>query len=459
MGRAITQPGRNTPIKRKRLKDKDGNEIKGRWVAWCRYAGDDGVVRRAKRYSPDGVRDPHGAKAVAALEDALPDLKASSGAAPRQKVDEETLVDLLRVELSKIRKSPEYYSRRTVDSYTRVERVMVSSVLDDEDKPNVCREGGHDHLGVVKDTPAKLVTAADLKAVIFDIESGHDRVTASQARTLLRLVGSYLVDSGVWTVNLASAVEFRRRRHAKGAAMGLGRDEALELMSALRTSEAELPPSKSGTRATGRTVSEFAATVDLVDPLMMTLWTGLRRSEVLALLWSDVDFEAQALTVRHHIVRAYQHHGEGEGPKTELLHEAATKTENSARVIPLADEVVEMLQRRRREYMTGERVAPRVGVEPVIFPTTVGGLRDPDTFASQWTRIRGALGVPWLTLHRLRKSTARILHDAGFTSRQIADLLGHAQISMTEDTYIGRGSGPSREVAAGLSAALGSATK
>ncbi|WP_431839173.1 tyrosine-type recombinase/integrase [Gordonia hongkongensis] len=332
-------------------------------------------------------------------------------------------------------------------------------MLDDEDKPKVCREGGHDHLGAVKDTPAKLVTAADLKAIVFDIEAGHDRVTASQARTLLRLVGSYLVDSGVWTVNLASAVEFRRRRRAKGAAMALDRDEALELMTALRTSDAELPPSKSGTRATGRTISEFAATVDLVDPLMMTLWTGLRRSEVLALVWGDVDFDEQTLTVQHHIVRAYRHHGEGEGPKTELLHEAETKTENSARVIPLADEVVEMLQRRRREYLAGERVAPRQGVEPVIFPTTVGGLRDPDTFASQWMRIRGTLGVPWLSLHRVRKSTARILHDAGFTSRQIADLLGHAQISMTEDVYIGRGSAPSREVAAGLSAALGSAAK
>lgn len=44
----------------------------------------------------------------------------------------------------------------------------------------------------------------------------------------------------------------------------------------------------------------------------------------------------------------------------------------------------------------------------------------------------------WLTSHVFRKTTATILDDAGQSARQIADQLGHARPSMTQDVYMGR---------------------
>lgn len=44
-------------------------------------------------------------------------------------------------------------------------------------------------------------------------------------------------------------------------------------------------------------------------------------------------------------------------------------------------------------------------------------------------------GAIW---HVFRKTVATILDESGLTPREIADQLGHAQVSMTQDVYMGR---------------------
>ena len=46
--------------------------------------------------------------------------------------------------------------------------------------------------------------------------------------------------------------------------------------------------------------------------------------------------------------------------------------------------------------------------------------------------------LAWITSHSFRKTTATILDDAGQSARQIADQLGHARPSLTQDVYMGR---------------------
>jgi integrase len=46
--------------------------------------------------------------------------------------------------------------------------------------------------------------------------------------------------------------------------------------------------------------------------------------------------------------------------------------------------------------------------------------------------------LSWITSHNFRKTTATILDSAGQSARQIADQLGHARPSMTQDVYMGR---------------------
>jgi integrase len=59
--------------------------------------------------------------------------------------------------------------------------------------------------------------------------------------------------------------------------------------------------------------------------------------------------------------------------------------------------------------------------------------------AANGRRIRCAIGPwSWVTSHTFRKTVATRLDEAGFTARQVADQLGHANPSMTQDVYFGR---------------------
>ena len=156
--------------------------------------------------------------------------------------------------------------------------------------------------------------------------------------------------------------------------------------------------------------------------MTLLIATGLRRSELLALRWSDFDPEAGMLTVSGKVVRQ-RGHG--------LVRVEEAKTAAGLRTVPLPLFAIEALQRRR--------TVPFLGEQRVIFPSTAGTLRDPDNFNSQWRAARDDLGVPDVTSHSFRKTVATLIDDAGFSARIGADHLGHARVSMTQDRYMARG--------------------
>jgi integrase len=55
--------------------------------------------------------------------------------------------------------------------------------------------------------------------------------------------------------------------------------------------------------------------------------------------------------------------------------------------------------------------------------------------ALNWPLTKLELTLAWITSHAFRKTTATVLDNDGQTARQIADHLGHARVSMTQDTY------------------------
>ena len=89
-----------------------------------------------------------------------------------------------------------------------------------------------------------------------------------------------------------------------------------------------------------------------------------------------------------------------------------------------------------------------------MFSNSLGGLRDPKNARRN---VRAALdhaGFGWVTSHSFRKTTATMLDEAGLSARVIADQLGHARPSMTQDVYMGRKAVDAR-VAEALEDALG----
>lgn len=151
------------------------------------------------------------------------------------------------------------------------------------------------------------------------------------------------------------------------------------------------------------------------------LATGVRIGEALAAVWSDVDLVGGHVTISSTIIRV-----KGEG-----LLRKSTKSKAGIRTLALPISAVAML---RARFKTGAKL------HQPLFPDTRGGFRDPANVRRELRDARGTGALSWVTSHAFRKTAATILDDAALTARAVADQLGHARPSMTQDVYLGRGS-------------------
>ena len=162
-----------------------------------------------------------------------------------------------------------------------------------------------------------------------------------------------------------------------------------------------------------------AVAADLPDLTRWMLGTGVRIGEALAVSWDEIDRSAGAVMIRWKILRV-----RGRG----LVRVPRVKGAEGARVLALPADVLAMLDRRAQSGTTGP-----------LFPDSLGGWRDPSNTLRAFRRARGTTGFDWVTSHVFRKTVATILDESGHTARAVADQLGHAKPSMTQDVYMGRG--------------------
>jgi integrase len=75
----------------------------------------------------------------------------------------------------------------------------------------------------------------------------------------------------------------------------------------------------------------------------------------------------------------------------------------------------------------------RIGDSPLVFPTALGNLLDPRNTMRDWRDVRIRLGFANVSTHSFRKTVATALDQAGLTARDVAEYLGHENLSITPD--------------------------
>lgn len=166
---------------------------------------------------------------------------------------------------------------------------------------------------------------------------------------------------------------------------------------------------------------ERAVWLDVPDLVDFMLFTGVRIGEALALRATSVD--AGNAEINATLIRI-----KGEG----LRIQERPKTAAGWRVLALPPSAMLLLdgRRDRRRFRHPSRV--------LFASPHANALRDLSNTAADLREILDRLGYPWVSSHTFRKTVATRLDQAGWTPRQIADQLGHAQPSMTLDVYMGR---------------------
>jgi integrase len=159
---------------------------------------------------------------------------------------------------------------------------------------------------------------------------------------------------------------------------------------------------------------------------VLAIATGLRRGELLGLRWDDVDLKRGTLRVGRALVREGGRHVLGE-----------TKTRRGRRQINLTPRTVNALKTHRKNQL--EEKIRRTGLyqdHGLVFASGVGTPLNPENLVKRsFKPLLKKAGLPEIRFHDLRHTCATLLLGRGVHQKFVQELLGHATIAMTLDTY------------------------
>ncbi len=163
-------------------------------------------------------------------------------------------------------------------------------------------------------------------------------------------------------------------------------------------------------------------------PTLLALGSGMRRGEILALRWSEVDLERGTLAV----VRSLEQTSRG-------LIFKAPKTRRSRRQIMLPGFVVRALREHRAQQDTATSAKTQATHDQgLVFPRPDGRPWPPDSFSAEFARQLRLAGQPHIRFHDTRhKRHAHASHllRLGVHPKVVSERLGHSSIGITLDTY------------------------
>ena len=160
---------------------------------------------------------------------------------------------------------------------------------------------------------------------------------------------------------------------------------------------------------------QAAKNYNVLPMFYLELSTGLRRGELLALLWSDLDIENQTIRVNKQVMGR---HGE--------LIVSTPKTAHSIRTIDISPQAIQLLQEEHALHPDN----------PYMFPSPVTGtMYHPDTAGRIHKKLLKEAGIEDVRFHDLRHTFATVALQNGVDIKTLSNVLGHFSSGFTLDTY------------------------
>jgi integrase len=275
------------------------------------------------------------------------------------------------------------------------------------------------------------LTTADVQQWEIDLLGrGLSNRTATKHFRLLSQAIQAVVDSGKLMTNPCKSVKLPKYQREQPHAMT--REQTNELLATL----AALPQTR-----------EVAAA-------RISLCSGMRRGEVCALTWADVD-EAAGMV---HVTKAI---GEGAGG----AYIKTPKNHYSVRDIPMTPQLADAFKA-RRSYVLAEAGKQDVTPSPsqlaaaYVLGDLSGSYPNPAVIGRGWIQLRSLLNITDaqgrpLKFHDLRHTYATLAIQAGADVKSLSSILGHKDASMTLNVYASSDEGARRLAAKRIGEFLG----
>ena len=248
---------------------------------------------------------------------------------------------------------------------------------------------------------------------------GVGRVKLAKLRPdhIRRLYRSML-DAGKATRTVQYAHTLLKRALAQAVMDGLIPRNAAEAVRPPKLKRDEIQPLNA---------DQVRALLDASDERSCALYTvavrtGMRPGEILALRWSDVDLEAGTVQINRAL-------SEGEF--------STPKTPRSRRRISLSPATVAALKAHRKRQL--EECMAKAGLwedHGLVFPSSVGTPKSQRNLNREFKNAAKRAGLPdHFKLYDLRHTCATLLLARNVHPKYVQELLGHASIALTLDTY------------------------
>lgn len=167
-------------------------------------------------------------------------------------------------------------------------------------------------------------------------------------------------------------------------------------------------------------------------PVLLASYYGMRRSEIIGLKWSAIDFVNKVINVNHVIVNI------SENGKQIMIGRNGTKTKKSQRTLPLLADVEKILLE-LKEKLEENRLLYKSSYNKkyldYICVDDMGMLLNPDYVSHKFTKILKSNNMKKIRFHDLRHSCASLLLANGVSMKQIQVWLGHSNYNTTANIY------------------------
>ncbi len=224
-------------------------------------------------------------------------------------------------------------------------------------------------------------------------------------RSLLKSVFDQAIIDGLISRNPADAVRVRGKKDAdyEEDKLFMTEDEVTDLLRFLAKKYPRLLP-----------IAFFGA------------YLGIRRSELLGLRWSAVDFEKRTISIENTVVKVKS-----------VVESSSTKTRSSHRKLPLFDNAYKCLMQVRQEQEDYRQFFGNTyqNTGDYIFTQEDGSCYDPNLLSRRFEKATRQYGRPEITLHKLRHSCASMAINRGWDVKQLQYWLGHSDIQTTLNIY------------------------
>ena len=167
--------------------------------------------------------------------------------------------------------------------------------------------------------------------------------------------------------------------------------------------------------------------------VIIDLYTGLRKGELLGLQWNDIDFERGCINVTKQLTR---HHSKYDPDHPSVLDLAPPKTEASIRKVYIIDALkLELLTYKEKMIAWKEENGLQHSEDDFLFTSSKNTAIEPRRFYQYYKELLDVAGIEDATFHSLRHTFATRCLESGIDIVTVSKILGHADSRITANTY------------------------